>query len=55
MHRETDLPAAGTSIPVTYSVNGEQFVVIPAGGHTMYQSTLGDSVMAYRLKRSSAR
>ncbi|MFT5481393.1 MAG: quinoprotein glucose dehydrogenase [Halieaceae bacterium] len=48
---QTDLPAAGTAIPVTYEVAGEQYVVIPAGGHSMYQSTLGDSVMAYRLRK----
>ncbi|MCG8312588.1 MAG: pyrroloquinoline quinone-dependent dehydrogenase, partial [Pseudomonadales bacterium] len=48
---EGDLPAAGTAVPVTYEVDGEQFVVIPAGGHSMYQSTMGDSVMAFRLKK----
>ncbi len=48
---ETELPAAGTSIPVTYEVDGEQYVVIPAGGHSMYGSTMGDAVMAYKLKR----
>lgn len=48
---ETDLPAAGTAVPVSYEVNGEQYVVIAAGGHTMYQSTMGDSVMAYKLKK----
>jgi len=47
---QADLPAAGTAIPVTYEAGGEQYVVIPAGGHTMYQSTLGDSVVAYKLK-----
>lgn len=46
-----DLPAAGTAVPVTYEQNGQQFVVITAGGHTMYGSTTGDSVVAYRLKR----
>jgi quinoprotein glucose dehydrogenase len=49
---QTDLPAAGTAVPVSYEIDGEQYIVIPAGGHTMYQSTMGDSVMAYRLKRS---
>ena len=49
---QTALPAAGTAIPVTYEAGGEQFVVIPAGGHSMYQSTLGDSVVAYRLKQT---
>jgi len=46
---KTDLPAAGTAIPVTYEVNGEQYIVIAAGGHTMYGSTTGDSVVAYKL------
>jgi quinoprotein glucose dehydrogenase len=49
-----DLPAAGTAIPITYEVGDEQYVVIPAGGHTMYQSTLGDSVMAFRLPRQGS-
>ena len=48
---KTDLPAAGVAIPVTYEVNGTQYVVITAGGHSMYGSTMGDSVVAYRLKR----
>lgn len=48
---KTDLPAAGTAVPVTYEVNGTQYVVIAAGGHTMYGSTTGDSVVAYKLKR----
>lgn len=48
---EGDLPAAGTAVPVTYEVEGQQYVVIPAGGHSMYNSTMGDSVMAFRLKR----
>jgi quinoprotein glucose dehydrogenase len=47
---QADLPAAGTSVPVSYEAGGEQYIVIPAGGHTMYRSTLGDSVMAYKLK-----
>lgn len=47
----TDLPAAGVGVPVTYEVNGEQYIVIPAGGHTMYGSTMGDSVVAYKLKK----
>lgn len=48
---QADLPAAGTAVPVTYDVGGTQYVVIAAGGHTMYGSTLGDSVVAYRLKK----
>ncbi|HSW12071.1 MAG TPA: pyrroloquinoline quinone-dependent dehydrogenase [Solimonas sp.] len=48
---KADLPAAGTAVPVSYEVDGKQYVVIAAGGHTMYGSTTGDSVVAYRLKR----
>jgi quinoprotein glucose dehydrogenase len=47
---KTDLPAAGTAIPVTYMAGGEQYIVIAAGGHSMYGSTMGDSVVAYKLK-----
>jgi len=46
----TALPAAGTAVPVTYEVGGRQYVIIAAGGHTMYGSTTGDSVVAYKLK-----
>jgi quinoprotein glucose dehydrogenase len=51
---KASLPAAGTATPMTYEVNGEQYVVIPAGGHSMYGTTRGDSVVAYKLKRSTA-
>jgi quinoprotein glucose dehydrogenase len=44
------LPAAGMATPVTYEANGEQYVVLTAGGHSMYGSTKGDSVVAYKLK-----
>lgn len=47
---KANLPAAGVGVPVTYEVGGEQYVVIPAGGHSMYGTTMGDSVMAYKLK-----
>jgi quinoprotein glucose dehydrogenase len=48
---KTDLPAAGMATPMTYEANGEQYIVIPAGGHSLYGSSKGDSVMAYKLKR----
>jgi glucose dehydrogenase len=46
---KASLPAAGTATPVTYEVNGEQYVVIPAGGHSMCGTAKGDSVVAYKL------
>jgi quinoprotein glucose dehydrogenase len=46
---KASLPAAGTATPVTYEVNGDQYVAMPAGGHSMYGTTKGDSVVAYKL------
>ncbi len=48
---ETKLPAAGTANPVTYEIDGDQYLFMAAGGHSMYQTTMGDSVIAYKLKR----
>jgi len=45
------LPNSAASTPVTYELQGEQYVVLAAGGHSMYGATIGDSVMAYKLKR----
>jgi quinoprotein glucose dehydrogenase len=44
------LPAAGVGVPVTYEAGGDQYVVIPAGGHSMYHSTMGDAVVAFKLE-----
>jgi len=46
---EAELPAAATSVPITYEVDGEQYIVVPAGGHSMFMTTLGDSVVAFKL------
>jgi quinoprotein glucose dehydrogenase len=48
---KADLPAGGNGVPVTYEVDGEQYVVIPAGGHSMYGATMGDAVVAFKLKK----
>jgi len=48
---KTSLPAAGMATPVAYEANGEQYVVLTAGGHSMYGSTKGDSVVAYNLRQ----
>jgi quinoprotein glucose dehydrogenase len=47
---KASLPAAGMGTPVSYEANGEQYVVIPAGGHSMYGTSKGDSVVAFKLK-----
>lgn len=46
----TGLPAGGQATPMTYSVNDRQYVVIAAGGHSLYRTTPGDYVIAYALK-----
>jgi len=44
------LPAGGQATPMTYAVNGRQYVVLAAGGHPLFQTTPGDYVLAYALK-----
>lgn len=43
------LPAGGQATPMTYSVDGKQYVVIAAGGHGSFGTKLGDYVIAYAL------
>jgi quinoprotein glucose dehydrogenase len=46
------LPVPGVANPMTYLWRGEQYVVIAAGGHSEAGTTIGDSVVAFRLARS---
>nr|WP_262377576.1 membrane-bound PQQ-dependent dehydrogenase, glucose/quinate/shikimate family [Pseudomonas veronii] len=47
---EIELPAGGQATPSTYmGDDGKQYVVISAGGHGSLGTTLGDSVIAFRL------
>lgn len=43
------LPAGGQATPMTYEVDGKQYVVINAGGHGSFGSTMGDYIIAYKL------
>lgn len=43
------LPAGGQSTPMTYAVNGRQYVVTVDGGHGSFGTKLGDYVRAYAL------
>jgi len=47
---EYELPAGGYANPSTYMVNGRQYVVIAAGGHSKTDTKRGDKV-AFALKR----
>ena len=45
------LPVPGVANPMTYMWKGEQYVAIGAGGHSESGTTIGDSVVAFRLAR----
>jgi quinoprotein glucose dehydrogenase len=44
------LPASAQATPMTYEVNGTQYIVIAAGGHGKLSTKQGDYVMAFALK-----
>jgi len=44
-----ELPAGGQATPMTYTVNGKQYVVIAAGGHGKLGTKQGDYVIAFTL------
>ncbi|MGA2552969.1 MAG: membrane-bound PQQ-dependent dehydrogenase, glucose/quinate/shikimate family, partial [Burkholderiaceae bacterium] len=46
---EDRLPAGGQSTPMSYSVDGKQYVVTAAGGHGSFGTKIGDYVIAYAL------
>lgn len=46
---EAGLPASGQATPMTYTINGKQYVVIAAGGHGKLGTKLGDYVVAFAL------
>jgi quinoprotein glucose dehydrogenase len=45
----TKVPNDATASPMTYSINGRQYVVIAAGGHKIFAQGVGDHLMAYAL------
>ena len=46
---EARLPAGGQATPMTYAVDGRQYVVIMAGGHGSFGTRMGDYLVAYAL------
>jgi quinoprotein glucose dehydrogenase len=44
-----DLPAGGQATPMTYTINGKQYLVLAAGGHGKLGTKQGDSVLAFTL------
>lgn len=50
---QDQLPAGGQATPMSYAHEGQQYVVIAAGGHGRLGTALGDSVVAYALSRGA--
>lgn len=48
---ETTLPAGGQTTPITYEVDGRQYVAIAPGGHHFMETKIGDEVIAYALPK----
>jgi quinoprotein glucose dehydrogenase len=48
---ETTLPFSGNATPITYEVNGRQFVVIAAGGGKDLRSKSGGLYVAFALRK----
>jgi quinoprotein glucose dehydrogenase len=47
---EFELPASAQATPMSYSLDGKQYIVIAAGGHGKLHTKEGDYVMAFALK-----
>lgn len=45
----TKLPVDAATVPMSYQINGKQYVVIAAGGHKMFARGTGDYILAYAL------
>ncbi|WP_075182787.1 glucose/quinate/shikimate family membrane-bound PQQ-dependent dehydrogenase [Pantoea sp. 1.19] len=43
------LPAGGQATPMTYEVDGKQYVVVMAGGHGSFGTKMGDALVAFAL------
>jgi quinoprotein glucose dehydrogenase len=49
------LPAGAQATPMTYEIDGTQYVLIAVGGHGKLGPTLGDYVLAFALPRAPRR
>jgi len=43
------LPGGGQATPMTYEMNGKQYLVLYAGGHHFMETPVSDEVVAYAL------
>ncbi|MBZ8132538.1 membrane-bound PQQ-dependent dehydrogenase, glucose/quinate/shikimate family [Afifella sp. IM 167] len=49
---QSRLPAGGQATPMTYAVDGKQYLLVVAGGHGSLGTKTGDSIIAYALPDS---
>jgi len=47
-----ELPVPGMAVPMTYAVNGRQYVVIAAGGNAQVGTKIGDYLIAFALPQA---
>ncbi|MES1955004.1 membrane-bound PQQ-dependent dehydrogenase, glucose/quinate/shikimate family [Salinisphaera hydrothermalis] len=47
------LPAGGNATPMTYEADGQQYLLVTAGGHGTFGTKFGDYVIAYKLPGKS--
>ncbi len=53
---ETDLPAGAQATPMSYEIDGTQYVITAAGGHIYYQSAAaGDYIIAFTLDETASK
>ncbi|AXY77606.1 pyrroloquinoline quinone-dependent dehydrogenase [Paraflavitalea soli] len=45
------LPAGGQATPMTYELDGKQYIVMAAGGHGKFSTKMGDYVVAFALEK----
>ena len=48
---QDELPAGGQSNPISYEINGEQYVLIGATGHAFMETGVSDQIIAYKLAK----
>jgi quinoprotein glucose dehydrogenase len=46
----TDLPAAAMSTPMSYELDGKQYIAVVAGGHDQLGMQRGDYLLVYGLR-----
>ncbi len=49
---ETELPGGGQTTPITYEVDGRQYVAIAPGGHHFMETPVSDAIVAYALPKT---